>query len=182
MRPLLTTIALLTVTLAAPVHAQSPSTKIAPCTAAQLSIALDNENGFFDGMSHSGTLLVLRNLGPSACTVPARPLLTFEDAAHHPVSISLQTPRGMHPGPVLLPVVIPVNAEVTGSMRWVSSDAYGAGNCVSPAVLTLHLDPAASDADTLRTSFRRRLCGPAHRSPSYSLIPLHRDPVYTPVK
>lgn len=176
MRPLL--IVLLALTLAPPAltHAQSPSPRIAPCAASQLSIALDDENGYFNGMSHSGTLLVLRNLGPSACTVPARPRLTFEDAAHHPVAISPQPLEGKQPGPV----VIPVEAEVTAAMRWVAVDAYGAGNCVSPAVLILHLSPAASDTSTLRIPFDRSLCGPAHQNPAYSFTLLRRDPAYTP--
>jgi len=182
MRPLLTAVALLALTLASPfrTRAQSAAPNVAPCTATQLSIALDDENGFFNGMSHSGTLLVIRNLGTSDCTVPALPRLTFEDAAHRPVAISPQPLGGKLPGPV----VIPVGAEVTGSMRWVAVDAYGAGNCVSPAFLILHLDPSAPglpDTDTtLRTAFTRNLCGPAHQNPGYTFIPLHRDPAYTP--
>jgi Protein of unknown function (DUF4232) len=73
----------------------------ASCSASQLSLGLDQEGGYFDGMSHSGTLLVLRNLGPQTCSVPAQPTLAFEDAEHHPLRVSLQAPAGIHPNPVI---------------------------------------------------------------------------------
>ena len=150
-------------------------TQTPACSAAQLSFAIDNENGYFDGMSHSGTLLVVRNLGPSVCTVPARPILTLEDATHHPLPISFESPRGMHPGPVILPVVIPVGAEVTSEMRWVSSDAFGANNSISPAFVALAVDGA-----TLRVKFTGELFGPAGKQPTYSVTLFKRDPVFTP--
>jgi hypothetical protein len=145
------------------------------CSASQLSLGLDAEGGYFDGMSHSGTLLVLRNLGPQTCSVPAQPTLVIEDAQHHPVRVSRQTPAGMHPGPVILPVAIPVEAEVTSQMRWVSGDVYDGHNCVFPALVTIPLG-----ADTLSVPFNGSLCGPAGPPPTYTMTPLQRDPVYTP--
>jgi hypothetical protein len=146
-----------------------------PCSVSQLSLGLDQEGGYFDGMSHSGTLLVLRDLGPQACSVSAQPTLAFEDAQHHPLHISLQTPAGMHPGPVILPVVIPVGAEVTSQMRWVSGDVYDGHNCVSPTYMTIPFGTAS-----LSVPFHGTLCGPAGPPPTYTMTPLHRDPVYTP--
>jgi hypothetical protein len=147
----------------------------ASCSASQLSLGLDQEGGYFDGMSHSGSLLVLRNLGPQACGVSAQPTLGFEDAQHHPLRLSLQTPAGMRPGPVILPVVIPVGAEITSEMRWVSGDVYDGHNCVSPAYVTIPLG-----ADRLSVPFNGTLCGPAGQPPTYTMTPLRRDPVYTP--
>ena len=150
---------------------------VKPCTAGQLSPALDEENGNFDGMSHSGTLLVLRNLGPEACSMPARPTIGFEDVQHHPVAVTLEEPVGMHPGPVLLPVAVPAGAELTSEMRWVSGDVYDGGQCVSPAFLTV-----AMGTETLRVDFSgRQICGPAGKV-SYSMTPLRRDPVYMPAR
>ncbi len=145
------------------------------CSASQLSFGLDQEGGYFDGMSHSGTLLVLRNLGPQACSVSAQPMLAFEDAQHHPLHVSLQTPTGMHPGPVILPVVIPVGAEVTSKMRWVSGDVYDGHNCVSPAYVTIQVG-----AGSLSVPFNGTSCGPVGPPPTYTMTPLRRDPVYTP--
>jgi hypothetical protein len=155
----------------------SPSSSLAAalppsCSASQLSVGLDQENGYFDGMSHSGTLLVLRNLGPQACSVPAQPTLAFEDAQHHPVRVSLQAATGMHPAPT---VVIPVEAEVTSQMRWVSGDVYDGHNCVSPAYVTIPIG-----SDNLSTQFNGTLCGPPGPPPTYTMTPLQRDPVYTP--
>ncbi len=147
----------------------------ASCSASQLSLGLDQEGGSFDGMSHSGTLLVVRNLGPQDCSVAALPGLAFEDAQHHPVHVSLQAPSGMHPGPVILPVVIPAGAEVTGEMRWVSGDVYDGHNCVSPAYMTVPVGAAS-----LSVQFNGTLCGPAGPPPTYTMTPLQRDPAYTP--
>lgn len=154
---------------AARARAQQPP----PCKAYQLSLNTDSENGAFNGMSHSGTLLVLRNLGPNACTVPARPVVAFQDARRHTLPATLQTPRGMHPGPVLVPVVIPAQAEVTSRMRWVSSDAYDAHNKIAPAFIAVRIA-----AHTLRHKFTGQLFGPAHKHPSYTATPFRSDPTY----
>jgi hypothetical protein len=144
----------------------------ASCTASQLSFGLDQEGGYFDGMSHSGTLLVLRNLGPQVCSVSAQPTPVFEDAQHHPLPISLQAAAGMRPRPA---VVIPVGAEVTSQMRWVSGDVYDGHNCVSPAYVTVPVGTGS-----VSVQFNGTLCGPAGQPPPYTMTPLERDPVYTP--
>jgi hypothetical protein len=157
--------------------AQSPQPPPGPCPAAQLSFSLDSEGGNFNGMSHSGTLLVLRNFGQNPCSVPGRPMVGFEDAEHHRLPISLEVPPGMHPGPVIPPVVIPPAAEVTSRMRWVSGDAYGANNGVSPAFITLTVGE-----NILRLEFNGQLFGPAGKNPTYSLTLFRRDPLYTPAE
>lgn len=155
--------------------AQSPQVQLPSCTATQLSFALDDENGYFNGMSHSGTLLVLRNLGPNACTVPGRPELGFEDAAHHSLPISLGVPHGMHPGPVIPPVAIPAGAEVTSQLRWVSSDAFGSNNSLSPAFISLSIG-----IDILRLKFTGQLFAAVNKQPTYSVTLFKRDPAYRP--
>ncbi len=146
-----------------------------PCKPYQLSFNTDNESGAFNGMSHSGTLLVLRNLGPNACTVAARPLVVFQDASHHTLPTTLQLPRGMHPGPVILPVVIPTGAELTSRMRWVSSDAYDAHNGIAPAYITLHIA-----GHTFTRKFSGQLFGAAGKHPSYTATLFRRDPPWPP--
>lgn len=151
------------------------------CKEGQLSIALDDEGGNFNGMSHSGTLLVLRNLGPDVCSVAARPEVHFEDSAQQPLPITVgaseTTKRAMHPGPVLLPVAVPVGAELTSELRWVSGQVYDDGKCVSPAFLTVK-----TSAETLRIKLPdgASICGPAGKPPAVTMTPLRRDPVYTP--
>ena len=78
--------------------------RLPACTANQLSLSFDGEGGAFNGMSQSGTLLVLRNVGPTACSVAGLPKLTFKNAAGKPLAITRKVPIGMHPGPVILPI------------------------------------------------------------------------------
>ena len=150
---------------------------VQPCRQGQLSLALDDENGNFNGMSHSGTLLVLRNLGPEACSEPARPEVRFEDANQRPLPIMIDAPQAaraaMHPGPVLVPVTVPTAAELTSELRWVSSNVYDNGKCLSPAFLTVK-----TSAETLRIKMPNgaSLCGPTGKPPSVTMTPLRRDP------
>jgi hypothetical protein len=44
--------------------------------------------------------------------------------------------------------MIPAGAEVTTQLRWVSSDAFGGNNSLSPAFITLSIG-----GDTLRLKF-----------------------------
>jgi len=157
------------------VKTHTASKAVKSCSPGQLSLGLDDEGGNFAGMSHSGTLLVLRNLGPTVCSFPARPAIRFEDAQQHPIPVTLEYPVGMHPGPVLLPVAVPVGAELTSELRWVSADVYDGGSCLSPAFLTVTVG-----TDVMRVDFAgRQMCGPAGKPVNYSMTPLRRDPVYT---
>lgn len=151
---------------------QVPGKSYPACKSGQLSLAIDDENGNFDGMSHSGVLLVLRNLGPETCSIPAKPKVEFENEKQKPLGITPQTPAGMHPGPVMLPVAIPVGAEVTSELRWVSGDVYDGHNCISPSFLAVTVG-----IDVLRVKvLERTLCGPAGRPPNFTMTPLKRDP------
>ncbi|MDQ2832338.1 MAG: DUF4232 domain-containing protein [Acidobacteriota bacterium] len=109
------------------------------CSASQLSLSTDSENGSFDGMSHSGTLLVLRNVGSTPCSVAGFPALTFLDSANKPLPISRETPRGMHPGPVVLPVTVVPGAELTASLRWISGDVVTHGSCFAASSLSVNV-------------------------------------------
>jgi hypothetical protein len=155
---------------AAPV--QSASGLLA-CTAAQLSLAFDGEDGNFDGMSQSCTLLILRNIGSQTCTIPGRPSLAFEDASQQKLAISLEIPPGMHPGPVIVPVAIPVGAEATGELHWVSGEVFDNSRCFTPASVAISFG-----TDVLRAPFTGHLCGPSGQDAKYRFAYLKRDPVY----
>lgn len=141
-----------------------------PCSADQLSLAVDNENGNFNGMSHSGTLLVLRNLGPEACTVAGFPKILFTDAANTTLPITRQVPRGMHPGPVVRPVTILPEAELTSRLRWVSGEVYPHSQCFTPATLVVVIGD-----QKLTTPLAARICGPANKV-TYDMTRLVPDP------
>lgn len=142
----------------------------APCTADQLSLAVDNENGNFNGMSHSGTLLVLRNLGPAACTVAGFPKVLFTDAANATLPITRSAPRGMHPGPVVRPVTILPEAELTSRLRWVSGEVYPHSQCFTPAALVVVIGD-----QKLTTPLDARICGPSGKV-TYDMTRLVPDP------
>ena len=165
MKTILLVLALTVTASAAPVR---------PCAMNQISLALDGENGNFNGMSQGGTLLVLRNISPTACSVPGFPVLTFRDEQKAILPISRQVPPGMHPGPVIVPAIVASGAEVTSTLHWVAGDVYDHGTCLKPASLSLSL---AGDEQTI--AFGQQICGPTTKV-TYSATRLNPDPVYTP--
>jgi hypothetical protein len=147
------------------------------CAANQLSLATDNESGAFDGMNQSGTLLVLRNLSPTACRVSPLPALTFRDAADNELKVLFTVPgtAGMHPGPVVLPIVIAPAAELTATLHWVAGEVYDHTTCLTPTQLTVQLGDA-----TLHTQFAGHICGPDPDHVKVTRTRLVPDPVYKP--
>jgi hypothetical protein len=150
--------------------AAAASAHAAPCAADQLSLAVDGENGNFNGMSHSGTLLVLRNLGPAACTVAGFPKILFTDAANATLPITRVVPRGMHPGPVVVPVTILPEAELTSSLRWVSGEVYPHSQCFVPAALVVVIGD-----QKLTTPLAAHICGRSGKV-TYDMTRLVPDP------
>lgn len=142
------------------------SAEVQSCPPGQLALSLDDGGGDFNGMSHSGTYVVLRNLGAAACRVSARPDVTFLDAQQQPLRASMQPIRGMHPGPVLLPIEIPAHAAVRTSLRWVSGEVFDDSQCIDPAFVRIGLG-----AGVLTTRFRDHLCGSRAEGPLYQVAP-----------
>lgn len=153
-----------------------PSSRVLPaCSASQLSIRLDDKNGEFSGMSHSGTLLVVRNIGASACSVPRLPELRFEDAAHQPLAIVRQVPVGMHTGPVVLPANIPPGAEATAELRWVSGDVYDGHHCVTTAAALVTIGN-----ETYRQAFAGHFCSALNTPATFTQPWLKTDAAMAP--
>lgn len=147
------------------------------CAASQLSLATDNESGAFDGMMKSGTLLVLRNISTTPCRMSPLPPLSFRDASDHElkVSFTVQGSVGMHPGPVVLPIVIAPSAELTAALRWISGEVFDHSVCVSPTQLSVDIGEA-----TLHTIFQGQICGPDQDHVKVTVSRLAPDPVYKP--
>ena len=93
------------------------------CLPRDIRVTTDGANGDFNGMSHSGTYLVIRNAGRRACSVPGLPTVTLRGAGGR-VLAARQVPVGMHPGPVIVPVTIPAGRSVAAGLRWVSGPVY----------------------------------------------------------
>lgn len=136
---------------------------ILPCESSDITMHTDDRSGLYDGMSQSGTTLVLHNTGPGACMLPPRPVLTFSDAAHHPMTVERRTVRGMHPGPVLPPVIVPADRELLILLRWVSGDVFDGGNCIRPAFVSLNLA-----GGSLTVPFDRQMCAAKGQTGYYS--------------
>jgi len=141
----------------------SPSPTAADtCRASQLTFSLDSGDGQFNGMSHSGTMLVLRNTGAAACTVPALPQPVLTDADKQPLDITAAAPSAPAPSSIqLMP-----GAGVESEMRWVSGDVYEDGHCESPALIQL-----AIGGEKVSTAFNGHLCGAGGKPSTYTLTP-----------
>ena len=145
------------------------------CTADELLLSSDQEGGNFNGMSHSGTLLILRNIGTAACRlVPLAQasLLDKDGRSLGPFSTTPPIARFMHPGPVVLPIAVAANAELTATLRWVSGSVFDSSLCLSPTTLVLKLGDLA-----LKTSLKGTLCGDRTRGVSAELSRFAPDPV-----
>ncbi|CAB3773882.1 hypothetical protein LMG29542_07481 [Paraburkholderia humisilvae] len=136
------------------------------CQADQLTLRVDDGQGRFDGMSHSGVVLKVarrRHHRRSTCSLQIRPELEFQDAQFNPLAVSARMPEGMHPGPVLIPVALPAHASATSEVTWVSGDVFDNGICVTPTFVLLRLG-----GGSIRAPFKGRICGPQETGPSYS--------------
>lgn len=131
------------------------------CAPSQLAFSLDNGDGRFNGMSHSGTMLVLRNTGTTACTISAQPSLTFTDADQRTLEITTNSPSDADPAPTA--ITLAPGATVTSDIRWVSSNVYDHGHCESPAHVSL-----AIGKDVISAAFVGHLCGADGKSSIYT--------------
>lgn len=95
--------------------------------------------------------------------LPPLPVLQFSDAEHRPVTAERRTARGMHPGPVLPPVIVGAGAELQILLRWVAGDAFDGGNCIRPAFVSLSLD-----GGMLTVPFDRQMCAAKGQTGYYS--------------
>lgn len=122
--------------LAQPAPAATP-----PCRAAQLRLTLDGRDGDFNGMQHLGIELSLRNTGPD-CTLHALPTITFLDARGRPLPATRRPPPGMHPGPVMLPVVVPAGHRAATDLRWISGPVFPRNRELRAAAVSVRIGGA----------------------------------------
>lgn len=148
------------------IHAASARAQAAPCEPKQLALTLDDGNGDFNGMSHGGSYVLLRNRSRTRCQIPARPDVAFLDANEQPLPASLQATPGMHPGPVLLPVVIPAHASVRASLRWVTGDVFDDTQCIDASSLRIGIGDGA-----LTAPLQAHLCGSRAQGLQYQFVP-----------
>ncbi|MBN3807520.1 DUF4232 domain-containing protein [Paraburkholderia sp. Ac-20347] len=141
------------------------------CRTDQLSLRLDDGGGDFNGMSHSGTYIVLRNRGNTACVLPGRVPVSFLDSHKRVLRASVQPMPGMHPGPVVRPVTLAAKGDAKGSLRWVSGEVFDNTQCIDPAYVRLRIGEGA-----LTARIRGHLCGTANDGPRYQVVPFTSSP------
>lgn len=152
-----------------PAHAIALSSA-QPCIKGQLSVSLDDRDGFYNGMSQSGTELLLQNTASVVCSVPALPTLIFSDNSRRILPVQRKYSRVMSPGPVLLPVNIEAGEKVRIPLRWVSGEVFEHSHCVRPEFISLKLP----DGD-LRLSFNQMMCARENESGYYLQSPVGRE-------
>jgi hypothetical protein len=143
-----------------------------PCAPIALSVNTDGEGGALDGMSHSGALLVVRNIGPDSCSLPALPTLMLEDRVGRALPARRTPPVGMHPGPVMVPLALAVGAEATSSLRWISGPVYPHNRCLTPSHITVRFGASSISTPWPGDS----ICGEAGAPLGFDQPPLRLDP------
>jgi hypothetical protein len=135
---------------------------VAQCRAADLKLSTGGDPGDFNGMSHSGTLLIVRNVGRRTCSVPGLPVLTFRISSGA-APIRRNVPPGMHPGPVVLPVRLAPGAVASTPLRWVSGTVFDKTLCYDVLnVWTLGV----------HAKLKATICGPAAQPAGIDQPPL----------
>ncbi len=136
------------------------------CRASQLRLSLSGRDGDFNGMSHSGTELSIRNLGPD-CTLPALPTIGFRDARGRTLQALRRAPVGLHPGPVMMPVRLATGHRARADLRWVSGPVYPHSRSIRPATVTVRFNGA-----TLHAPINAVLYGEAGKTVLFDQTPL----------
>ncbi|QHC34194.1 DUF4232 domain-containing protein [Komagataeibacter xylinus] len=144
---------------------QAQATPVPDCKVRQMALGLDDGQGAFNGMMHSGAWLVVRNTGARACSVARMGPVSFEDGRHHPVVVAWQqaVPASA--------MVLPAGGQMKTALRWVSGNVFDPGACMTPATVVLPLRHRR-----VRHAFAHALCGPAGQPPALEQQPWTEGP------
>jgi hypothetical protein len=153
----------ISVLLLALAHPAIAEQTVPMCQADQLTLSVHNAQVDSGGKSPPDMVLSVLNHGNASCTLPARPEVGFEDGRHQVVPAAMRRFPGMHPGPVLVPIVLPAHASAASEVRWVSG-------CATPAFVSLQIA-----GQVIRTPFQGGLCasheaGPYYRATLFALV------------
>lgn len=136
------------------------------CRPAQLRLSLDGRDGGSAGMSHSGTMLRLRNIGRE-CSLPGLPTVTFLDVRGRVLPAVRRAPVGMHPGPVVVPVRLPGGHHADIALRWVSGPVFARDRGLAASSVAVRIG-----GSTLRTPLKAMLHGAAGEAVLFDQAPL----------
>lgn len=147
--------------------AASSSGPVPRCSADRIALSVDGARGDFNGMSHSGTLVMLRNRGHTPCAIAALPAITMLDRQGRALPAARQAPVGMHPGPVAAALTIAPGAIASTPLRWISGDVFDRGRCLEAARIAVTVD-----GKRLRAPLVAHLCGPVGKAAAFVQPPL----------
>jgi hypothetical protein len=126
-----------------------------PCRPAQLRLSADNPDGRFDGMSHSGAELSIRNLGRD-CSLPALPPVMMLDARGR-VLAAVREPSPDRPrGRATRPVRLAAGHRAAIDLRWVSGAVFERNRSVTAASVAVRIG-----SGLIRAPLGSTLFGPA---------------------
>jgi hypothetical protein len=115
------------------------------CRPSQLRLSLSGRDGAFDGMSHSGIEVSIRNSGPD-CKIPVLPRIAFLDVRGRSLPAVRRAPVGMYPEPVMVTLRLPGGHRASTDLRWVSSPIYPHSRSIQAAVITVSFGSATMRA------------------------------------
>lgn len=145
----------------------APAPPTPPCRVDQLRLSVDGHAGDFNGMSHSGTELSIRNIGAD-CLLDALPRVQFRDARHRGLPAVRQIPRGMHPGPVMVPVRLAAGHRAATDIRWISGPVFPHSRNIRASTISVYIGAA-----TLAVPIKATLYGPAGQPVTFAQRPFH---------
>lgn len=136
------------------------------CRAGQLRLSLDARDGDFDGMSHSGIELSVRNMGQD-CTLVALPQVHLRNARNRIVPVVRQAPLGMHPGPMMVPLRLAAGHRAAAEIRWIAGPVFPRSRSVHVARITLNICTG-----TISAPLTAELLGAVGQTTTFELTPL----------
>lgn len=111
-----------------------------PCVASTLTLRLETGDGRFTGMSHDGAIAVVRNVGATACALPALPSLALLEAGGTAVASGVPpAARFLHPGPVVFPIELDPGEIAAAKLRWIVGNVFGQARAQSVTSASLAL-------------------------------------------
>lgn len=138
----------------------TPALGAPSCHRHDLTWRTDAKAGDFNGMSHSGTMLVLHNSGKTACTLPRRPGIALSAADGRTIDTRTIPAAGgtgtrqRNTGSLDLAA----GEDARASLRWVSGPVYDRAHCVDATHLLLRLPDGGPDS-RIDGPLNAHLCG-----------------------
>lgn len=135
-----------------------PGLSATPCIARQLSGSVSADDGAFDGTSHTGVRLTIRNVSRTICSIRQVGDVSVLGTHEAPLPIAIENPPvvGMNPGPVLIPIALAPGASASMVLRWIDAKVIDDGVCIATSAIRLNVRDAA-----ISTPLAATMCGPA---------------------